>query len=181
MSKRSGNFISLKDVLDEVGADALRFTMLTRKNDAPFDFDLARVIEHSKDNPIFYVQYAHARCCSVLRNMTEYDFSKATAEILNHLNREEEIALIKKLANYPRIIEMAVLSYEPHRIAFYLMELSAIFHSLWNKGMENPDLKFIIPDNSDLTLARGYLLIAVKKIIASALSIFNINALEEMK
>jgi arginyl-tRNA synthetase len=185
MSKRAGNFITLKDVLDEVGADALRFTMLTRKNDAPFDFDLAKVLEQSKDNPIFYVQYAFARCCSVLRNlaeqMPELDIENIDEEVLKNLNDETEIELIKKLANYPRIVEMAVVNYEPHRIAFYLQELAGLFHSLWNKGSDNPELKFIILTNHDLTKARAYLLIATKKIIASALSIFNIKPLEEMR
>jgi len=185
MSKRAGNFITLKDVLDEVGSDALRFTMLTRKNDAPFDFDLAKVVEQSKDNPIFYVQYAFARCCSVLRNIAEQvpelDIKNIDEKVLKNLNDETEIELIKKLANYPRIVEMAVVNYEPHRIAFYLQELAALFHSLWNKGSDNPELKFIIPANHDLTKARAYLLIATKKIIASALSIFNIKPLEEMR
>ena len=189
MSKRAGNFITLKDVLDEVGADALRFTMLTRKNDAPFDFDLAKVVEQSKDNPIFYVQYAHARCCSVLRNLAtqmptisnELDVKNIDAKILENLQDEAEIDLIKKLANYPRIIEMAVVNYEPHRIAFYLQDLAAEFHSLWNKGSDHHELKFIIPSNHDLTKARASLLIATKKVIASALSIFNIKTLEEMR
>ena len=189
MSKRAGNFITLRDVLDEIGADALRFTMLTRKNDAPFDFDLAKVVEFSKDNPIFYVQYAFARCCSVLRNLTEQmpdlvnDIKNKTPDktILTNLKAEAEIDLIKKLANYPRIIEMAVVNYEPHRIAFYLQELAGLFHSLWNKGVDDPQLKFIIPDDANLTKARAYLLIATQKIIASALSIFSIKPLEEMR
>ncbi|MFT7098628.1 MAG: arginyl-tRNA synthetase, partial [Rickettsiales bacterium] len=185
MSKRSGNFISLKDVLDEVGADVLRFTMLTRKNDAPFDFDLVKAVEQSKDNPIFYVQYAYARCCSVLRNikeqMPDLDILKIDENILVNLTDEAEMDLIKKLANYPRIIEMAVTHYEPHRIAFYLQELAGLFHSLWNKGSENSDLKFIIPENREITTARAYLLISCMKIIFSALSIFNINPPEEMR
>ncbi len=181
MSKRAGNFITLKDVLDEVGADALRFTMLTRKNDAPFDFDLAKVVEQSKDNPIFYVQYAFARCCSVLRNLKDLDLQNIDEKLLSNLSDEAEIELIKKLAAYPRIIEMAVVNYEPHRIAFYLQELAGMFHSLWNKGSDNPELKFIIPENQDLTKARAYLLIATTKIIASALAIFNIKPLEEMR
>ncbi|MFT6346796.1 MAG: arginyl-tRNA synthetase [Myxococcota bacterium] len=185
MSKRSGNFISLKDVLDEVGADVLRFTMLTRKNDAPFDFDLAKAVEQSKDNPIFYVEYAYARCCSVLRNLKEkmpdLDLSKIDDNVLDNLSDEAEIELIKKLANYPRIIEMAVTHYEPHRIAFYLQELAGVFHSLWNKGSENSDLKFIIPEKPEVTAARAYLLMSCMKIIFSALSIFNIKPPEEMR
>lgn len=184
MSKRAGNFITLKDVLDEVGADALRFTMLTRKNDAPFDFDLAKVIEQSKDNPIFYIQYANARCASVLRNLKEQmpdlDATKINHDLLKNLTDEAERDLIKKLANFPRTVEMAVTNYEPHRIAFYLQELAGLFHSLWNKGTDNPDLKFIIASNKELTLARANLLIATMKIIASALSIFNIKPVNQM-
>ncbi len=183
MSKRSGNFITAREVIDEVGADALRFIMLTRKNDAPFDFDLGKVIEQSKDNPIFYVQYAHARCCSVLRAATEIvdiPTSIIDEEILKNLRDESEIDLIRKIANFPRIIEMAVASFEPHRVAFYLQELAAEFHALWNKGSENPDLKFIIKENLQATLARLYLVLAVKKIIACGLEIFNIKAVEEM-
>ncbi len=188
MSKRSGNFITARDVIDEVGTDVIRFIMLSRKNDAPFDFDLSKVVEQSKDNPIFYVQYAYARCYSVLRNLKNEmpDLNnilneKADLEILEKLTDETEIELIQKLAAYPRNIEMAVTNFEPHRIAFYLQELVAIFHSLWNKGSENPELKFIIKNNKNLTKARIYLVIATSKIIASGLSIFNIKPLEEMR
>lgn len=185
MSKRAGNFITAREVIDEVGADALRFIMLTRKNDAPFDFDLAKVIEQSRDNPIFYVQYAHARCCSVLRQAESQNISynnlEVSEEILANLKDEAEIALIKKIANFPRIIEMSATSFEPHRIAFYLQELAAELHSLWSKGSENPDLKFIIKDNLQVTQARIYLVSAVKKIIHEGLAIFNIKALEEMR
>lgn len=178
MSKRAGNFITAREVIDEVGADALRFIMLTRKNDAHFDFDLAKVIEASKDNPIFYVQYAHARCCSVLRQVNLNDIKSVD---LSKLVDESEIEIVKKLANFPRIIEMAATSYEPHRLAFYLQELAAEFHALWNKGMENPNLKFIIKDDLQLTNSRIYLILAVKEILAKGLEIFNIKALEEMR
>lgn len=187
MSKRSGNFITAREVIDEVGSDALRFIMLTRKNDAPFDFDLAKVIEQSKDNPIFYVQYAHARCCSVLRNLKSegielnIDSNNIDESVLKNLTDESEIDLIKKIASYPRIIELAAANFEPHKIAFYLQELAAEFHSLWNKGSENPELKFIIKDNLEVTKARIYLITALKIIIASGLDIFNIKALEEMR
>jgi arginyl-tRNA synthetase len=184
MSKRSGNFVTAREVIDEVGADALRFIMLTRKNDAPFDFDLAKVIEQSRDNPIFYVQYGHARCCSVLRQAqggVRRQASGVRVEDLQKLTDEAEIELIKKIANFPRVVEMAAVNFEPHRIAFYLQELAAEFHALWNKGTENPDLKFIIKDNLQLTQARIYLVLAVKKIIAEGLSIFNIKAVEEMR
>ena len=184
MSKRAGNFITAREVIDEVGADALRFIMLTRKNDAPFDFDLAKVIEQSRDNPIFYVQYAHARCCSVLRQLTTINYQLSDsidASVLENLRDESEIELIKKIANFPRIVEMSAVNFEPHRIAFYLQELAAEFHALWNKGSENPDLKFIIKENLQVTLARIYLVLAVKKIIAVGLEIFNIKAVEEMR
>jgi arginyl-tRNA synthetase len=205
MSKRSGNFVTAREVIEEVGADALRFIMLTRKNDAPFDFDLAKVIEQSRDNPIFYVQYGHARCCSVLRNLyssslgaeasedlrswiSEFKLMRSSAfqtkddgTSLKNLTDESEIELIKKIANFPRVVEMAAVNFEPHRIAFYLQELAAEFHALWNKGTENPDLKFIIKDNLQLTQARIYLVLAVKKIIAEGLAIFNIKAVEEMR
>ena len=194
MSKRAGNFITARQVIDEIGADVLRFIMLTRKNDALFDFDLAKAVEQSKDNPIFYVQYAHARCCSVLRNikrdhpelMAKIDESikladsKNADEFLTLLKDESEIELMLKIANFPRIIEMAVKSFEPHRIAFYLQDLAAAFHALWHKGSENSDLKFIISDNFALTCARIYLVLALKNIIALALEIFSIKALEEM-
>lgn len=183
MSKRAGNFITAREVIDEVGADALRFIMLTRKNDAPFDFDLAKVIEQSRDNPIFYVQYAHARCASVLRNAAVEGFvmkKEIDATVLKKLCDESELDLIRKIANFPRIIEMSVTSFEPHRIAFYLQELAAEFHALWNKGSENPNLKFIIKDNLQTTMARLYLVMAVKKIITTGLDIFNVKAAEEM-
>ncbi|HLD76802.1 MAG TPA: arginine--tRNA ligase [Rickettsiales bacterium] len=187
MSKRAGNFITAREVIDEVGSDALRFIMLTRKNDAPFDFDLNKVIEQSKENPIFYVQYAHARCCSVIRNtrsedrLTNIENEAADLSILQNLQYETELEIIKKIAAFPRLIEMAATSYEPHRIAFYLQELAAIFHSLWNKGIENPELKFIIKDDLEKTKARIFLLMALKIIIKTGLDIFNIKALKEMR
>ena len=195
MSKRAGNFITAREVIDEVGADVLRFIMLTRKNDAPFDFDLSKVIEQSKDNPIFYVQYAHTRCCSVLRNLKNehLDFynkifdennqikSIANFDFLNNLQDESELSLIKKLSSFTRSIEMAVTNFEPHRLAFYLQELSAEFHGLWNKGIENQNLKFILKDNFETSFARIYLILALKKVISQCLDIFNIKALEEMR
>ena len=183
MSKRSGNFITAREVVEEVGADALRFIMLTRKNDTPFDFDLNKVIEQSKDNPIFYVQYAHARCCSVERNAELEGFTdiKNDEKYLKLLNDEAEIAILKKISQFPKIIDESVEKLEPHKIAFYLQDLSSTFHSLWNKGVENPDLKFIIKDNPDLTIARLLMLKAIKIILATALDIFNIKALQEMK
>jgi arginyl-tRNA synthetase len=193
MSKRAGNFVTAREVIDEVGADALRFIMLTRKNDAHFDFDLENVIEASKDNPIFYVQYAHARCSSVLRNLLEEKINfidlnlnsgileSENSNFLHLLKDENELLIIKKIANFPRIIEMSVENFEPHRIAFYLQELAANFHSLWNKGIENPELKFIQKDNLEATKARISMVLAVKKIIKTGLDIFSIKALEKMK
>ncbi|MBM3579162.1 MAG: arginine--tRNA ligase [Alphaproteobacteria bacterium] len=179
MSKRAGNFITAREVIDEVGADVLRFIMLTRKNDAPFDFDLTKVIEQSKDNPIFYVQYAHARCCSVLRQAVTVGSWKSV--VGSKLVDEAEIELMKKIVNFPRVIEMSVEHFEPHRIAFYLQELAGEFHALWNKGTENPELRFIINDHPELTAARLALVTATKKIIAAGLSIFNIQPTKEMR
>lgn len=186
MSKRANNFITARDVIDEVGADVLRFMMLTRKNDAPFDFDLQKAVEQSKDNPIFYVQYAHARCCSVLRNIENEKIistisEKITIDDLSFLKDEAELDLIKKISNFPRIIENSVENLEPHRIAFYLQDLASSFHSLWNRGNENPDFKFIISDNSLLTKSRIYLIIALKIILSTGLEIFNIKPLEKMR
>jgi len=188
MSKRAGNFIMARDVIDEVGADVIRFIMLTRKNDAPFDFDLAKVLEQSKDNPIFYVQYAYARCSSILRNLkneipelSNIANEKIDETILVNLKHEVELDLIKKLANYERIIEMSVVNYEPHRIAFYLQDLAASFHSLWNEGTKNNELRFIITDNKNATKAKIYMILVLMKIISNALAIFNIKPLEEMK
>jgi arginyl-tRNA synthetase len=192
MSKRAGNFITAAQVVEEVGADVLRFIMLTRKNDAPFDFDLAKVIEQSKDNPVFYVQYAHARCCSVLRNLDsempdlaykinesnccEFSFEESKLDKLH----EAEINLMVKIANFPRIVEMAVNSYEPHRIAFYLQELSAEFHSFWNLGSGNKSLKFIVSGNENQTKFRICMVLAVKKVISAGLEIFNISPANSM-
>lgn len=183
MSKRSGNFITAREVIDEVGADALRFIMLTRKNDTPFDFDLTKVIEQSKDNPIFYVQYAHARCCSVERNALSEGFAniKNDEKYLKLLTDEAEIAILKKISQFPKVVDEAVEKLEPHKIAFYLQELSATFHSLWNKGSDNADLKFIIKGKEDITIARLLMIKAVKIILATGLDVFNIKALQEMK
>lgn len=189
MSKRAGNFITAKEVIDEIGVDVLRFIMLTRKNDAPFDFDLANVVRQSKDNPVFYVQYAHSRCCSILRNaeleninIEEVIKSHSNLESLisNHLIQPEEISLIKKISNFPRVIEIVINNLEPHRIAFYLQDLASDFHRLWHCGNENHQLKFINKEQKELTIARLILALAVKKIIATALDILNIEPLESM-
>lgn len=184
MSKRAGNFITAKQVVDEIGSDALRFLMLTRKNDAPFDFDLNKAIEQSKDNPIFYVQYAHTRCCSVLKNITK---EMPQINLTHHqkidfslLQNASELRLLKKITNFIRIIESAVFHFEPHKIAFYLQELSAEFHAWWQLGITDSNCKFIIKNNPNLTLARVSLVIGIQKIIAEGLDIFSITPLTEM-
>jgi len=187
MSKRSGNFITLRDVVDEVGSDPVRFMMLYRKCDAPLDFDFARVREQSKDNPVFYVQYACARVHSIFRQAGEalsLNKRPETRELSPHLSlltHESEIALIAKLAEYPRSIEAAALAREPHRLAFYLYDLASHFHSHWNKGNEDPSLRFVRSDNLNLTLARLALVQAVGDVIMSGLGIIGVDAPEEMR
>ncbi|MDO9458624.1 MAG: arginine--tRNA ligase, partial [Alphaproteobacteria bacterium] len=187
MSKRSGNFVSLREVVDEVGRDAVRFMMLYRKNDAPLDFDFAKVTEQSKDNPVFYVQYAHARICSVLRNAAEAfpDLDLANLDFgdldLSLLADSDELALIRLLAGWPRMVESAAQAHEPHRIAFYVHDLASAFHGLWNKGNEDPQLRFIVSARKDVTLARLALIRAIKGVIASALAILGVEPLEEMR
>ncbi len=184
MSKRSGNFVTLREVVDEVGRDAVRFMMLFRKNDAPLDFDFAKVTEQSKDNPVFYVQYAHARICSVLRNAREVfpgvDLAPEDAG-LSHLRQTDELALIRLLAAWPRMAEAAALAHEPHRIAFYAHDVASAFHSLWNKGNDDPQLRFIVSDRQDVTLARLALIRAIRVVIASALGILGVEPVEEMR
>jgi arginyl-tRNA synthetase len=187
MSKRSGDFVTLREVVDEVGVDAVRFMMLFRKNDAALEFDLSKVIEQSKDNPVFYVQYAHARAKSVLRQgvttISGIDVSSdalAAAE-LGLLADPGEIALIKLLAQYPRIVEAAALSHEPHRIAFYLHDLAASLHSHWTRGKDRPQLRFLNEERTDLTVARLALVTAVATVLASGLGILGVSAPEEMR
>ncbi len=186
MSKRSGQFVTLRDVVDEVGKDVVRFIMLTRKNDAPLEFDLKRAVEQSKDNPVFYVQYAHARIRSVLRR-AEAELPEALAGIetgdadLSMLTESAEIDLIKSLCGWPRIIDSAVLSHEPHRLAFYLHDLAAAFHTLWNKGNEDIGLRFIVPKDAPLTAARLTLIGAVAQVISLGLGIFSVQPAEEMR
>ena len=186
MSKRSGQFVTLRDVVDRVGKDVVRFIMLTRKNDAPLDFDLARALEQSKDNPVFYVQYAHARIRSVVRR-AEAEMPEALggdsggAGDLSMLTDAAEIDLIKCLCGWPRAVDSAVQSHEPHRLAFYLQELAAAFHLLWNKGNENHDLRFIIPGDGRVTAARLTLIGAVAQVISLGLGIFAVRPVEEMR
>ena len=187
MSKRSGNFITLREVVDEVGRDAVRFMMLYRKNDAPLDFDFAKVTEQSKDNPVFYVQYAHARCHSVFRQAgRDMPDLKQGADAWKNANvalltDDGEATLIRKMAEYPRILDAAAKSHEPHRLAFYLFELASLLHSQWNRGRDIPDLRFINQENAELSAARLALVYAVSNIIASGLGIIGADAPEEMR
>ena len=188
MSKRSGTFITLREVVDEVGPDVARFIMLYRKNDASLDFDFDKVQEQSKDNPVFYVQYAHARVHSVLyrkipKEMPELDIANidALSEDLSLLTDSGEMALVKRLAQYPRIIEQAAKTHEPHRIAFYLYDLASDLHTQWNRGTEKPDLRFISDNNEKVTSARAVLLIAIAKTLASGLGILGVHPIEEMR
>ncbi len=191
MSKRSGEFVTLREVVEEVGRDAVRFMMLHRKNDAVLDFDLAKVVEHSRDNPVFYVQYAHARGHSVFRNAREVvpnlpSESAARAKFLSAgaieaLTDPSELALMRKIALYPRVIEAAALAHEPHRIAFYLYELASEFHALWNKGNDSPHLRFIIQNDPTMTVARLALVEGVVTVLASGLRLLGVDAPEEMR
>ncbi len=188
MSKRAGNFITLRDVVDEVGRDVTRFIMLTRKNDAPLDFDFSKVTEQSKDNPVFYVQYAHARICSVLKNRASEMFPNLETSDqalqdadLSILSDESEIALIQQCCSFPRIIEAAAEAHEPHRIAFFLYDLASEFHSLWNKGNEKANLRFVIEGDETATKARLAMIRAVAIVIASGLSVLGVTPVEEMR
>ncbi|PWR23656.1 arginine--tRNA ligase [Zavarzinia compransoris] len=187
MSKRSGSFVTLRDVVDEVGKDVVRFMMLTRKNDAPIDFDFEKVTEQSKDNPVFYVQYAHARARSVLRKAEEevagLDLSRGGLRkaAFGRLSSADELALVRLMAAFPRLLEQAAEASEPHRVAFALYDLAAAFHGLWNKGKEDPSLRFIHADDPELTLARLSLLQAVCDVIASGLGILGVTPVEEMR
>ncbi len=186
MSKRAGTFVTLREVVDEVGQGPVRFMMLYRKNDAPLDFDFAKVTEQSRDNPVFYVQYAHARASSVLRNVREafpdLDLEEgALAESdLSLLKDEAEIALIRRIAQFPRLVEAAALAHEPHRIGFYLYDLAGDFHGLWNRGKDLPQLRFIYESDRELTRARVALVAATKRVLALGLGILGVHAMHEL-
>ena len=187
MSKRSGNFVTLRNLVDEVGKDVVRFIMLTRKNDASLDFDLTAVTEQSRDNPVWYVQYAHARCNSI-RRMVETQMpdlnigDKALANAaLERLSDDSEIALMRLMASWPRMVEAAAEAHEPHRIAFYLSELASAFHSHWNRGKDDRGLRFIVEDDREVTVARFALVRAVQNVVASGLAVFGIEPVEEMR
>lgn len=187
MSKRAGTFVTLREVIDEVGKDVVRFIMLTRKNDAPLDFDLEKVVEQSRENPVFYVQYAHARGCSVQRHAVEefltipQDDAGLADVDLNLLTDSGELALIKKLAEWPRMVEAAAEAYEPHRIAFYLQEVAASFHGLWTRGKDDTALRFLQADNEALSVARLAMVRAVLIVIGSGLATIGVTPIEEMR
>jgi arginyl-tRNA synthetase len=187
MSKRSGDFVTLRDLVDEVGPDPIRFMMVYRKNDAPLDFDFQKVTEQSKDNPVFYVQYAHARTCSIFRQAAtetpdlNTDPASLEAAPLDPLADTGEMALIRRLCAYPRVVESAAEAHEPHRIAFYLYELASELHAQWNRGKDLPQLRFIITTDRSSTLARLALVHATKLVLASGLAILGVNAPEEMR
>jgi arginyl-tRNA synthetase len=180
MSKRAGTFVTLRDVVDLVGADVTRFVMLTRKNDAPLDFDLDKVREQSKDNPVFYVQYAHARICSVQRKAAEAGIA-ADASELSAIAHPAEFALAAKLAEWPRLVEIAATSHEPHRVAFYLYDLASEFHGLWNKGNAEPALRFLQEDDPVASKAKLALIGAVQVVISNGLGILGVTPVEEMR
>ena len=191
MSKRSGDFVTLREVVDEVGSDAVRFMMLFRKNDAVLDFDLAKVIEQSKDNPVFYVQYGHARGFSIFRNAREAfpglpeDASKRAAFLasaaVERLIDPAELGLLRRLALYPRTIEAAAIAHEPHRVAFYMYDLASEFHALWTKGRDLPHLRFIINNDAEITNARLALVQGVVSVLASGLAVLGVHAPSEMR
>ncbi|MES3056497.1 arginine--tRNA ligase [Sphingomonas faeni] len=179
MSKRSGNFVTLADVVREVGKDVVRFTMLTRRSDAQMDFDFAKVVEASKDNPVFYVQYAHARIASLHRRAEEAGITPISAE-LSRLDTDE-LALVQLAAQFPRLVEIASTAREPHRIAFYLYDLAAAFHALWNVGNDRPDRRFLVIEDPQATAARLFLASAIGQIIHNGLAIMGVEAVSEMK
>jgi arginyl-tRNA synthetase len=179
MSKRAGTFVTLRDVVEMVGPGVTRFTMLTRKNDAPLDFDLDKALEQSRDNPVWYVQYAHARCASVLRKAAALGMAPEGAD-LSTLNHPAELALIRRLADFPRQVEIAARAQEPHRIAGYLADLAADLHGHWNRGNDEPALRFLQDDPAasapKLALAR-----ATAVVISAGLAILGVEPLDEMR
>ncbi len=187
MSKRAGTFVTVREVLDEVGKEVFRFIMLTRKNDVPLDFDFQKVTEQSKDNPVFYVQYAHARIQSIIRNAaTELPDAVALAEtpsphMLSRLTHPEELALIRLMCNWPRLVESAAIGLEPHRVAFYLHDLAAAFHGFWTLGNDDLGLRFIVKSDIELTAARITLVRAVATVLASGLRVLGVEPVDELR
>jgi len=187
MSKRAGTFVTLRDVVDHVGKDVVRFMLLTRKNEAPLEFDFAKVQDQSRDNPVWYVQYAHARCCSVLRNadrdMPSLNLPSADLSTvdLSPLTHPEEMALIRLLATWPRTVEQAAESAEPHRLSFFLYDVATAFNGFWSKGKDDKELRFIHEDNEALTLARLAMVTGVRTIIHSGLAVLGVTPVEELR
>ncbi len=180
MSKRGGTFVTLADVVREVGKDVVRFMMLTRRADAPLDFDFAKVVEASKDNPVFYVQYAHARISSLKRKAADAGVELSAPADLGLLD-EEELALVKLAAQFPRTVEASATAHEPHRIAFYLHDLASAFHALWNRGNDDPDRRFLLENNPQVSRARLELALGIGQIIRSGLDLMGVEAAEEMR
>jgi arginyl-tRNA synthetase len=187
MSKRAGDFVTLREVVDEVGPDAVRFMMLFRKNDATLDFDLEKVVEQSRENPVFYVQYAHARCASVFRQAgdafpgADLSSDRLASVDLSPLNDESERDVLRRVAQYPRVVEAAADAHEPHRIAFYLYDLASAFHALWNKGKDLPQLRFVNQNNQHSTEARLALVHALRCVLVSGLAVLGVAAPDEMR
>jgi arginyl-tRNA synthetase len=185
MSKRAGSFVALRDVVEEVGRDPVRFMMLTRKHDSPLEFDLAKVVEQTKDNPVFYVQYAHARAASLFRNVKDVfpdiDTESVGAADLSRLTDRGELELIRKLARFPRLIEGAAREREPHRVPFYLYDVASAFHQQWTRGNDSPHLRFIQPNDRGVTTARLALVAATQQVISSGLAVLGVQAPEEMR
>nr|WP_314442890.1 arginine--tRNA ligase [uncultured Sphingomonas sp.] len=179
MSKRAGNFVTLADVVREVGKDVVRFIMLTKRPDTMLDFDFAKVVEASKDNPVFYVQYAHARISSLKRKAAEAGLDVSDADL--NLLDAEELALVRHASHYPRVVEAAALAHEPHRIAFYLYDLAAAFHALWNRGNDDPSRRFLVEGEPRLSAARLALASAVAQVIGNGLALMGVEAAEEMR
>jgi arginyl-tRNA synthetase len=180
MSKRAGDFVTLADVVNEVGKDVVRFMMLTKRADTPLDFDFMKVVEASKDNPVFYVQYAHARISSLKRKAAEAGVDLAAKADLSLLD-DEELGLVKRAAQYRRVLESAAVTHEPHRIAFYLYDLAAEFHALWNRGNDDPERRFLLENNPQLSRARLELALGIAQIIRSGLALMGVAAAEEMR
>lgn len=182
MSKRAGRTVWLRDVVEEVGRDVFRFMMLTRRNDAPLDFDLVEAVRQSKDNPVFYVQYAHARICSVFRNAAEagFDVERLAGAPLERLTDPAELDLLRVMAQWPRVVEGAASQYEPHRIAFYLHDLAGAFHSLWTKGKEETGLRFLLAGDEATTRARLAMLGAVRTVLAGGLRLMGVEPVDEL-
>ena len=184
MSKRSGTYVTLRDLLDEVGKDSIRFLFLMRKNDAPLDFDFNKAIEQTKDNPVFYVQYANARICSILKRAVSLGINIEKEFIANtdlcYLSSESEISIVRKLSEWPNIIFVSASRYEPHRIAFYLYELSQLFHGLQSLGKIDHTMKFLIKDNIQVTLARVALIMSIQIVLISGLKILGVKPVDEM-